>query len=412
MLSTFKILTVTHKRTNLKEIGDFVIKASNDEALLEQLNSIKAQFGIDELLYLPTCNRVMYFFTTEQLVDEHFMAHFFQRVNPTLSIARINNITEIAQDYQGMEAMEHLFDVAASLDSLVIGERQILRQLREAYEQCQKWGLLGDKIRMAFQQALQGAKTVYANTGIGEKPISVVSLAIQKMLHAQVPKTSRVLLIGAGQTNQLVGKFLLKHHFTNVTVFNRSIEKAQKLAQSFDGEAYTLDALDEYDKGFDVMIVCTGATKAIMTDHLYKKLIGADRTRKVVIDLAIPNNVTPEVVAGNNVEYIEIEGLRNLAKANLAFREQEVVKAKQLLKKYLGEFPRLLKQRQIELAMRSVPSKIKAVKHKAVNEVFQKEIATLDEHTKALMMDMLSYMEKKCIGIPMKAAREAVLNKL
>ena len=351
----------------------------------------------------------MYFFTTEQLVDEHFIAHFFQRVNPSLSIELINNITDIVYDYQGIDALEHLFDVASSLDSLVIGERQILRQLREAYEQCYEWGLTGDKIRMAFQQALQGAKTVYANTGIGEKPISVVSLAIQKMLHAHVPKESKILLIGAGQTNQLVAKFLLKHHFNNVTVFNRSIERAEKLAQSFEGEAYTLDVLNEYDKGFDVMIVCTGATEAIITESLYTKLIGTDRTQKVVIDLAIPNNVAPEVVANQNIEYIEIEGLRNLAKANLAYREQEVVKAKALLKKFLGEFPRLLKQRQIEVAMRSVPTEIKAVKHKAVNEVFHKEIASLDENTKALMMEMLSYMEKKCISIPMKAAREAVL---
>jgi glutamyl-tRNA reductase len=406
MLSTYKILTVTHKRTNLKEIGDFVIKTSSNDELQERLNGIKGQFHIDEFLYLPTCNRVMYFFTTEQLVDERFITHFFQSVNPTLPIETINQMDEIVQVYEGADALEHLLEVAASLDSLVIGERQILRQLREAYDQCHSWGLTGDWIRLGFQQALLGAKSVYANTKIGDKPVSIVSLAIQKMLNAHLSKDARILLVGAGQTNQLVSKFLQKHHYNNVTVFNRSLDKAQKLASGFDGEGLTLDELYNYDKGFDVLIVCTGATTPIITEKLFSQLCQNNTDRKVIIDLAIPNNVTNEVARSEQVEYIEIEGLRNLAKVNLAFREQEVGKARVLIQSFLDEFPFVIKQRQLEIAMSAVPKEIRAVKSKAINEVFHKEVAQLDDSARALLEDMLTYMEKKCIGIPMKAARE------
>lgn len=409
MLANYKILTVTHKRTNLKEIGDFVLKTSDQEELKSRLESLKQQFHLDELFYLPTCNRVMYFFTTSEPTDERFAARFFQSVNPTMPIEVMDEIEDVVYQYDGLQAVEHFLDVAASIDSLVIGERQILRQIREAYEQCRDWGLVGDYIRIAFQQAVVAAKAVYNKTRIGDKPISVVSLSIQQMLRAHVHKADRLLVIGAGQTNQLVGKFLVKHGFNNITVFNRSLEKAQQLARNIGGRALSLEELPNYREGFDCMIVCTGATEPIITTELYRSLLNGESDRKVVIDLSIPNNVDELVTEDFTLEYIEVEGLRNLAKKNLAFREREVERAKKVLHNYLENIPVLVKQRQIELAMHSVPTEIKAVKEKALNEVFQKEVASLDDHTRALMEKMMAYMEKKCIGIPMKAAREAVL---
>lgn len=409
MLANYNILTVTHKKTNLKEIGDFVLKAPDQEAVRLQLEALKQQFHIKELLYLPTCNRVMYFFTTSEEVDERFISHFFQRVNPDMPLEILNSLDETVYHYQGQDALSHLFDVAASIDSLVIGERQILRQLREAYEQSQEQGLTGEYIRLAFQQAVVAAKAVYNKTRIGDKPVSVVSLAFQQMLRAHVHKDDRVLLVGAGQTNQLVGKFLSKYGFSNVTVFNRSIGKAEQLAAALGGKALPLADIREYQEGFDCLVVCTGATDPVITNEVYESLLNGEVGHKVVIDLSIPNNVDEATVAAFDFEYIEIEGLRNLAKQNLAFREREIERAHKVIADFLAEMPALLQQRQIELAMRTVPVEIKAVKDRALNEVFHKEVALLDEPTKALMEKMLAYMEKKCIGIPMKAAREAVL---
>ncbi len=409
MLANYKILTVTHKKSNLKNIGDFVIKASDEGELKGRLTAIKKQFNIDELFYLPTCNRVMYFFTSSQPLDAHFASHFFQSVNVHLPIEALNHIEDHAFLYEGEEALEHFLDVAASIDSLVIGERQILRQLREAFDQCHAWGLAGEYLRLAYQQAVAAAKAVYSKTRIGDKPVSVVSLAIQRMMKSHLAKDARILLVGAGQTNQLVAKFIAKHHFSSITVFNRSFDKAAQLAEQLEGRALPLSALTDYKEGFDCMIVCTGATEPIITPELYHTLANGEGGRKVVIDLAIPHNVAPEVVDNNELHYIEIEGLRHLAKSNLAFREQEVHRAKDLLGEYLAAFPSLLRQRQIELAMRAVPTEIKQVKNRAMNEVFRKEVETLDGPTRELVERMLSYMEKKCIGIPMKAAREAVL---
>lgn len=409
MLERLKILTVTHKRTNLNEIGDYVLKTDSKKMLCQRLQKLKDQLRLEELLYLSTCNRVLYCFLTDHAVDAAYAAHFFQKINPELSLDQLENIDSSVQILEGEEALAHLFDVAASIDSLVIGERQILRQLREAYEDCHQWGLTGDFIRLLVQQAILSAKEVYAKTRIGEKPISVVSLAIQQLMRTHLPKNARILLVGAGQTNNLVAKFLVKHGFKRVTVFNRTLEKAREVADMLEGRAFLLTDLPGYREGFDAMIVCTGATEAIITADLYRELLRSETAEKIVIDLAIPNNVAREVVDEFSVHYIEIEGLRNLAKENLAFREQEIVRAHQYINRHLAEFPGLLKQRQLELALRQVPDAIKAVKQKALDEVFRKEVEVLDENTRELLDRMLSYMEKKCIGIPMKAAREAIL---
>lgn len=409
MQDNYKILTITHRRTDLKQIGQYVIKSSDNTELKGRLEALKEKFGFSELFYLATCNRVMFLFRTDEKIDLYFAQRFFKFINPELKTAQIDALEDILYLLEGEAAIKHIFEVAASIDSLVVGEREILRQLREAYDQCKEWNLVGDNIRLLFQLLVVSAKEVYAQTKIGEKPVSVVSLAIQKLLASGLSKDARILLIGAGQTNGLVAKFLRKYEYSNVVVFNRSLPKAEQLANYLDAKALSLADLPEYKEGFEAIIICTGATQAILDQKLYTQILGEDKSRKFVIDLSIPNNVAAEVVQHFNLDYVEIDDLRQLAKVNLSFREKEVEKARVLLEKNIEDFPVLYRQRQMELAMRKVPKEIKAVKTKAMNEVFKKELESLDAETVALLDKMMTYMEKKCIGIPMKAAKELVL---
>ncbi|MDX1667163.1 MAG: glutamyl-tRNA reductase, partial [Saprospiraceae bacterium] len=379
MLGTYKILTVTHKSTDLKKIGRFVLRAEGESETSARLLEIRDHFGIEELFYLPTCNRVMFFMSTRQTIDKAFMARFFEHVNPELDNDTLSQIDQIVQYYEGIDAIAHLNEVASSIDSLVVGERQILRQLREAYEKSLEWGLTGDDIRLAVQQAIVTAKSVYSKTRIGNKPVSIVSLAVQRLMATNPSRDARILLVGAGQTNQLVGKFLVKHEFSSVTVFNRSLKRAEKLARALNGRAYSLDELADYKDGFDCMIVCTGAVEPIITGKVYRSLLAGDTQRKTVIDLAIPRNVAQEVIEDFTVNYIEIDSLRHLAKKNLAFREEEVNKARKWLDESLESFPVYYRQRRIELAMRRVPEDIKAVKHRALDQVFKKEVESMDQ---------------------------------
>ena len=401
MIKGYKILTVTHHNVKLNTLGQYAFSCE-DTDLPDHLFSLKKELDLEEIMYLSTCNRIMYFFFTNQKIDNVFINSFFKHINPSVDLSSLDQV----RHYEGREALNHLFEVAASMNSLVVGEREILRQLREAYQKCYDLKLTGDHLRIAMTSAVEGAKEIYARTRIGEKPVSIVSLAIQKLLGHKISRNARILLIGAGQTNTLVVKFLRKHEFKNITIFNRSLDRAKQLAEMVDGRGKALENISAFQEGFDVMIICTGATEALVNSDLYDQLLAGETNTKLLIDLAIPNNIDREVVNEFNVQYIEIEDLRTLAKENLSFRQNEVVKGRKLLMRKIDAFTELHRQRQIIKSMKNVPEEIKAVKSHAMNKVFKKDMEHLDEDTKDLIYRMMDYMEKQCIGIPMKAVKQ------
>ncbi len=407
-IDNYKVVTITHKTTHLNEIGQYVLPEMNNDAEWQsKLLGLKAALGLRELMYLATCNRVMFFFVSEHnLHSEGFRQLFFDTVYAYLPQAPRQEGQQSAQYYQGLDAVAHLFRVAASMDSLVIGEREILRQLRETYEKNHNLGLTGDAIRLAMRFTIEAAKGVYSGTKIGEKPISVVSLSFQKLLQLKIPTTARILLLGAGQTNRLVIKFLVKHGYRHIVVFNRSMQAAQQLAALVGADAHLLESLNDYSRGFDVVFAATNASEPILTNDIYARLLQGDTDRKVLIDLGVPNNIDPTIALQFDADYIPIESLRELAKENMAFREQELDKAETVIGGHLLTFENAFRERRIELALRDVPVQIKAIREHAINNVFRQEVEELDEEAKQLIDRMLAYMEKRCIAIPIQVAKE------
>lgn len=403
MLQHVHVLTLTHRHAKLKEIGSLVAAFEADGQLRDRLQALVNEGVVDELYYLATCNRFTLLFTTQRTVNERFRASLL----PDQQLPAL----EALRHLEGDKAVYHLFEVAASIDSLVVGERQILGQFREAYGRCREWKLIGDDLRIVCDRVVLAAKDVYNRTRIGQKSVSVVSLAMQQLRRFNPRPNARVLMIGAGQTNLLVTKFLRKAGYTDVTVFNRSPERAAALAQPFpNGAGLSLSDLESYERGFDVLFVCTGAAEPIVTsDLLHWLLAEEDAEGKVVIDLGVPADVNEEAVAAHPVSYVGIEQLRTLAEENMGFRREEIKRAHGVLHQHLSELDAAYRQRLLERAMRHLPEEIKAIKHTAVNQIFAKELRDLDPETRDLMIRMMSYMEKRCIGIPMKAAREAIL---
>jgi glutamyl-tRNA reductase len=409
MYKGFRAYTFTHKHCNIRDISRYVIQDHDQDAIAMKLAAMKEHFMLDEVLYLATCNRVLYLFHQDESQPTPDISDWVTFINPNLSPEEMTEASIKAEYYEGSDVIEHIFEVSASLDSLVVGEREIFRQLREAYDFCTSRGLCGDNVRLLMKFTVQAAKDVYSNTGIGERALSVVALAIQKMQKTMPDTAARILLVGAGQTNHLVSKFLIKYGFTNVQVFNRSIEKADRIASKFSTSGRGLDELLHYEDGFDILFVCTGSHDHIINEPVLKLLRNGEQDLKLIIDLAMPSNVAPEVQHDPNVQYIDIEELRQLAATNLDYRRSEVHKARQIIDKHLTLFRHAFHQRLIERAMKNVPSEIKAIRQKAIGEVFAKDMAALDENTRKLVENMLHYMEKKCISIPIKAAKSAIV---
>ena len=404
-LRALKIIAFTHKTTDINSIGLLHLDDSQREARLKQLVNLS---GVDELMYLSTCNRVEFVFVSGEETNKTFLHKFFTSFNPAADAEWMENNCVV---YEGEEALKHLFHLASSLDSLVIGEREIITQVRNAYEECAQLNLTGDTIRLAIKHTIQAAKEVYTKTDIAKNPVSVVSLAYRTLREFNLKNNARFIIIGAGETNTNMAKFLSKHGFENFAIYNRTFSKAEKLAEQLKGKAFSLDELQNRTEGFDVLLTCTGSEEPIVKSALYEKLLAGENNKKIVIDLALPADIDAEVLAQFPIHYIGIESLKEKAEENMRKREKELSLCYDIINSNCIEFQDIFAERQVVKAMHEVPQKVKEIRQHAVENVFAKDIESLDEHSKEVLEKVLAYMEKKYISGPMIMAKEIILNK-
>lgn len=367
--------------------------------------------NISEIMYLSTCNRVEFIFVVDEEVDSDFMALFLKAFNSSWNHHTIQNYIEHAKTWNGINAVNHLIEVASSVDSMVIGEREIITQVRNAYDFSKENKLSGDVIRCVIRQTIETAKKVYTNTNIASKPVSVVSLAYHNLCDKNVAANARILVIGSGVTNTNMCRFLKEQGYKNFIIFNRTLANAEVLARFTGGVAKPLSELAKHKEGFDLLLTCTGSTEPIINTTLYKKLIGKESDKKIIIDLAMPFDVEPNVIEKFDVDYISIEFLKSIADGNIKERRKELIKVRQIIYDAVEEFKEIFKMRQVELKMRSIPERVKEIRATAVNQVFSKEMSTLDDNSKVVLEKILDYMEKKYVSVPMLMAKEMALNK-
>lgn len=405
-MELFKTIAFTHKTTELKDIGRLHI---GDDELEQRLSRLKQELGLDELLYISTCNRVEFVTVSSQDFDEAFRANFFRTLFPEWKTADISWATDHSRILEGEASLQHLFYVASSIDSLVVGEREIITQVRAAYDLCNKLGLTGDRLRLLVKSTIETAKRVYTETQIAQHPVSVVSLAYRQMREFDIDHAPNILIIGAGQTNRLMAQYLRKAPFGKVTVFNRTLTKAKELAELLRGEAADLCDLANHTEPFDIIITCTASSQPIISQRLYRKLVGNDLSRKIIVDLALPSDVEEEVLRKNNIAYIGIESLKDQARKNLEQRQMELDRCKKLINERIAEFNQVLREREVELAMKEIPNTVREIKARAVDKVFAKELEGLDPQAREVLEKVINYMEKKYISVPMKMAKEILL---
>ncbi|HMW13829.1 MAG: glutamyl-tRNA reductase [Chitinophagales bacterium] len=411
-MQRYKVVTITHKTSKVNRLKDYLLTdGESSDFPVNSLNAMKEQFTMDELLYLNTCNRVTLFFTTDKKIDQKFLRELFLFINPHFTKEMISLHVSKALVFEGEDAVKHFMGVAASFDSLVIGEREILGQIKTAYLNAKSHGLCGDEIRLAYQQAIVFAKKIHCETRIGEKPVSVVSLAFRTLMERNFFKYANLLIIGAGQTNNLMANLLTKNGAQNVVVYNRTLNKAEELAARFEnGKAFALDKLIHHKEDVDVILTCTGANYAVLTKEIFDKLVPKNR-KVTIVDLAVPQDVEEEIIALKNVDYIDVASLENKAKENMNFRKSELYKAEAMLEEFILNFRELHKERRLELALSDIPLQVKDIKDRAFNETFRKDIESLDVHSKEILEKVMQYVEEKYIALPFKASKKSLLNK-
>lgn len=406
-MKRFHVIAFTHHSIGIDEIGKFHLE---EQLIKGKMEHLKAQLNLDEIMYLSTCNRVEFSFVSKHELTESFVSHFLNEFNEGWDQNQIEHLLDGCKQWNGVNAVNHLIEVACSLDSMVIGEREIITQMKKAYEFARLNKLSGDTIRIVMRQVIETAKKVYTQTNIATKPVSVVSLAYQELIKRNIDPAARILFIGAGVTNTNMGRFLLNHGYQNFTVFNRSIENAQLLANLLNGEAKSLNDLANYDKGFDIIVSCTASNETVITAELYEKLLNGEQHQKTIIDLAIPADLSEKVKDKFNIDHISVSYLKSISDTNLKARKKELIQVRQIIYEAVEEFKTIFKMRQIEIKMRCIPERVKEIKEKALEEVFEKDLQKLDEDGIEVVTKILDYMEKKYVSVPMLMAKQMIEN--
>jgi glutamyl-tRNA reductase len=406
VIECFQIIAITHKKVDINHLGVLFL---DEEKQKKTLPTLKKEFGFSELMLLSTCNRVELVCVHENQIDEEQFQKILKFLFPELSHEQFVKYSCDAEYYTGDNAISHLFSVSAGLDSMVVGEREIITQIRKAYEFCRGAGLTGDVIRIAIQQAIVTAKEIYSQTDIAKNPVSIVSLAYRKLREFNVPQNARFILVGAGETISTMAKYLKKHQFANFYIYNRTFSRAEILANELGGKAFSLNEIINHSEGFDVIITCTSSSEYIISEEIYTNILGNDESKKTIVDLAVPGDIDEKVIERFNVNLIDISTLKELSIANLTKREKELEKCNVILENRLIEFRQIYKERALEIALSELPKRVKEIRELAVNEVFAKQLKNVDENSRKLIEEVMAYMEKKYNAIAMRTAKESLL---
>ena len=404
-MEELKVLSLSHKHLPVDHIGGFHI---DDQQLDEVLSRIRHHYQISELMYLSTCNRIELVFTFKSYLCSGLSEALFKELFQGEKDAFSSEVRDNIEIHHGLDAMQHIMRVASSLESMVVGEQEIITQFRKSYERCRAGGHTGDVLRLVSKKVIETAKRCYSQTAISANPVSVAFLGWKQMQQAGLKNTDPVILVGAGQTMQNVARFMRKSGMTDVTVVNRSLASAKELAGNWN--AMVLADLPNTARHFKAMVTCTGATEPVITPEVFDALTGGEKFDGIVLDLGLPADVDARIADQHPMDYISMASLQKTSQHNTTLRLEEVAACETIIEEGLAEYALARQQREVEIAMREIPEKIKEIRNTALGEVFATDLEQLDEHSLEVLHRVLDYMEKKYISVPMKMAREVIVD--
>lgn len=355
--------------------------AFSQEQIETALEFIKQDSGIREGLVFSTCNRLEFLYIPENgdLENKDRIDAVMQFISKLkqLPVAEFKPSLYIHTDDA---AVRHLFCVAASLDSMVVGEPQILGQVKKAYKSAARAGVTGVLLNRLMHKSFSVAKRVRKHTGIGDNAVSISYAAIElaHKIFADLA-TKSVMLIGAGEMAELAVEHLMTHQVKNIVVVNRTFKNALELARKFNGQAVQYEERESALADVDIIISSTGATDYVLTRDQVKGIMKKRKNNTLFfIDIAVPRDIDPRINKISNAYVYDIDDLRNVVESNMTRREQETVRAQRFVEEALLAFRRWLD----ELAV--VPT-IKAINRKMtdiVNLECEKTLAGLPHLSK------------------------------
>ena len=388
---------INHQTAPLSLREQVVFHAEN---MVQALRDLVDRQPVKEAAIISTCNRTeVYCHTDEPGQAMHWLADYHKLKTQHLE----PHLYKLAQE----RAVKHAFRVASGLDSMVLGEPQILGQFKDAVRSAEQAGTLGLLLNKLFQRTFSVAKTVRSETEIGASTVSMASAAV-RLAERIFPNISErsALFIGAGEMIELTATHFAARHPRHTTFANRTLERAQHLAERFRGRAIALNDLAAQLVVHDIIVSCTASTLPIIGKGLIESALRARKHRPfLIIDLAVPRDVEAEVGALDDVFLYSVDELGKIAREGLDVRETAVAQAEAIIETQVGDFMQWLDNRELVPTIRALRDGVERARRREVERALRR-LARGDEAQQVL--EHLSYsLTNKFLHAPTHALNHA-----
>ena len=378
------------------------------EQVGEALRAFRRRFPAGELVLLNTCNRVELYATggEESEFGKTEFAEFLAEQHQLSTSEIIDHMICRA----GQDALNHLFTVACSLDSMVIGEAQILSQVKQAYDLACHTDSAGPLTHSVFQTAIRTAKRVHQETSIHRRRVSVPSVAVGEVASEvfDTLRDKRIVLCGAGEMGEETLRYLKQAGATDIRILNRSYERAVSLAETFQAEPVLWDSLGESIIDADMLIGTTSAPEAILDQATFAQLHSKRNERVLLIlDLAIPRDFDPAIGKMSGVYLYGIDDLQSACERNRREREKELPKAKQIIAEESRRFMQAVSQRATGPVIQQLRTQAEELKHQELERLINKlDLSGLDPSARKEIEKSFDRLINKLLHPPLTSLRD------
>jgi len=386
------VIGFNHKTCPIDIREKLAFKDKDIECALRGINALPE---IRETVILSTCNRVEIYFVRSASIDSdddllEFIAKYHR--------VEVTSFKNLLYRHTNSDAIEHLFRVISSLDSLAVGEPQIHGQVKDAYQKSRELHTSGKIMNTLFEKALYVGKRVRTETGIGRAPISVSSVAVDlaEKIFGDL-KGKQALVIGAGEMGELVAQNLVDAGISKMVVANRSIERAEEVAKKFNAESKELFELPSILSKVDMIVVSVSASEPLLNKEMIVNALKIRRGNPIfIIDISVPRNVEEEINSIDNVYLYNTDDLTNVANKNKMMRSSEVAQCEEIIKYELEKYLDYLISFDTVPIIQEMREKFEEIRLKEIERVIltknilnEEQMEAVDYLTRSIMNKLL-----------------------
>jgi glutamyl-tRNA reductase len=374
--------------------------------LAEAVSDLVHREGIREGMILSTCNRVEVTTSAEEELDAESIIRCFLADHHRCDLG---HFAHFFYRLRQQDVVKHLFRVASSLDSMILGEPQILGQMKKAYAAARSVGAMNGTLNEVMNQALTVARRVRRETALGSAAVSVSYAAVElakKIFGSLEGKT--IFVVGAGKMSELAAKHLLSSGAGNILVSNRTYERAVELAAAFHGTAVRFEHLYELLNQADIVISSTGSPDTIIKKQQVEKLLAARRNRPIFfVDIAVPRDVDPSVNELDNAFVYDIDDLGHVVEANKKQREREAVWAEEIIQMEVQKTLKRLASRDVVPTIVALEERLNRIRATEM-ERYRGRLGSLTPDQRSLVEALTRGMMNKILHGPITELKNGV----